>query len=218
VSPPALLGELQKALETIYGVSAPHRVEDFVVEAKALQALGASALSPEELYVLEDQGAVEIGLYLSPEVLRRLPSLGQQGVRFLEGILPAFSTAAEGVSHFVYLTLQALKDRAVSLLELEVQAEIDKFATSALHLWKEGERHRSAELRQRLFERVGYRGDLSGDEKDRYVTANRLARGYAEFLEDRFLKQGRLEELLRELRRVYRLTASEKMAYLAQRG
>ena len=213
-----MLGELQRALEIIYGVDSPHRVEDFVVEAKTLEALGTRLRAPEELLVLESGGEVEIALYVSPEVMARLPSLGSKGARFLEGLLPAFATAAEGVSHFVYLTAQALKDRAVSLLELEAQAEIDKFATAALHLWKNGDRRRSRELHARLFDQVGYREDLSGDERDRYVTANRLARGYADFLETRFLALGRLEELLRELRKVYRLASFEKLGYMAQRG
>ncbi len=216
--PPAMLAQLQRALEVIYGVTAPHRVEDFIVGQPALAALGAQARAPEELYVVEEKGEVEIGVFISPEVLRRLPLLGAKGARFLEGLLPAFTTAAEGVSHFVYLTLQALKDQTVSLLELEVQAEIDKFATSALHLWREGERHRSPELRVRLFDRVHYRDGLESDERDRYVTANRLARGYARFLESRFLAKGHLEGLLRELRQVYRQAGSEKLGYLAQRG
>jgi hypothetical protein len=135
---------------------------------------------------------------------------------FLDLLLPAFSTAAEGVSHFIYLTLQAVKDRAVSLLELEVQAEVDKFATALLHLWRQGERHHSSELRRRLFERVSYRRELSSEARERYSLANRLARGYASFLERRFILRGCIEGLLRELRCSYRLPSVAKFAHLAQ--
>lgn len=212
-----MLNELQRALEVIYGVSAPHKVESFLIGPGALAKLGARPRGPEELVLVEDGGNLDLGLYISPEVMARLPALGQHGSHsFLEGLLPAFSTAAEGVSHFVYLTLQAVRERAVSLLELEVQAEIDKFATAALHLWKHGERRQSTELRARLFDRVGYRSDLSSEERARYGLANRLARGYAAFLEARFVLPGGLEGLLRELRHSYRLCAVAKLDHLDQ--
>lgn len=214
-----MLAELQRALEIIYRVDAPHPVEDYLVGPGALGQLGARVRASEELLVVEGAGEVELALYVEPGLLDRLPelALGLPG-RFLDQLLPAFAVAAEGVSHFVYFTLQALRDRAVSLLELETQAEVDKFATAVLHLWKHGERRRSAELRARLFDRVGYRPDLSAAERERYLFANRLARGYAAFLESRYVLLGRLEGLLAELRRSYRLPAAAKFAYLAQRG
>jgi hypothetical protein len=43
---------------------------------------------------------------------------------------------AEGVSHFVYLS-SAMLERSVSLLELEAQAEVDKFAICGLLRWGE---------------------------------------------------------------------------------
>ncbi len=213
-----MLNELQDALETIYGIGVPHRVEDFVIDRSHLARLGQTERAPETLYVHEQDGDVDIGLYISPEVMRTLPNLGRRGHELLgvgRGVLPAFTTAIEGVSHFVYLTLQALRERAVSMLELEVQAEIDKFATAVLHLWKQGERQGSGELRARLFDRVSYRADLAPDERNRYVTANRLARGYAAFLEARFIATGQLEGLLRDLRRTYRLASDDKFAWLA---
>lgn len=214
-----MLGELQRALEIIYGVTAPHSVEDFVVDPAALARLGATARAPEELFVVPGADEVELALYVSPDVIARLPDLGRAAMhRFLTDLLPAFTIAIEGVSHFVYLTLQALRSRSVSLLELEAQAEIDKFATSVLHLWKHGERLRSKELRERLFDHVGYRVDLSPEERERYAFANRLARGYSAFLEARFVLRGCLEGLLDELRRTYRLHAEAKLAYLAGRS
>jgi hypothetical protein len=214
-----MLGELQRALEVIYGVTAPARVEDFLLPRAALARLGQAPGASEALLVRQHGDELDVALYVSPEVMARLPSLGADGARgFLDGLLPDFSTATEGVSHFVYLTLQALLDRTVSLLELEVQAEVDKFATALLHLWKHGERRLSPQLRSRLFEQVGYRSELSAQERERYGLANRLARGYARFLDARFVAPGGLEGLLRELRRSYRLRSAEKLEYLGARG
>ena len=214
-----MLRELQRALEIIYGVSAPQPVEDFLVGPAALEGLGVQVRSKEELLVLPGSEALEVGLFLSPEVLARLPELSCEGGTSLLGeLLPSFACAAEGVSHFVYLTVQAMRERRVTLAELEAQAEVDKFATGVLHLWKHGERNRSAQLRERLYDRVGYREDLSAEERHRYGLANRLGRRYASFLESRFVLQGRLEGLLAELRLTWRLPGEDKFARLFAGG
>ena len=134
------------------------------------------------------------------------------------GVLRPLVCATEGVSHFVYLSTRAAAGRPVSLLELEVQAEVDKFALLILHLWRRGLRRMSPALRERLFERVRYHAHLGYDELSRYREANRLGGGYARFLEGRYVEDADLEGLLRELRRSYRLGAAEKLGYLGARG
>ncbi len=207
-----VLRELQRALEIIYGVTAPLDVEGTLVAPTRPGLV-------EELLVRSADDTLEVGLSLGSGVLERLPELSRDAPgTFLGELLPAFAAAAEGVSHFVYLTVHALGDRRVSLLELEAQAEVDKFATGVLHLWRHGERSRSGQLRERLFHRVGYRADLTDDERQRYGFANQLARGYARFLETRFVLSGALEGLLRELRRTWRLPREAKFARLATPG
>ncbi len=105
----------------------------------------------------------------------------------------------------------------MSLLELEVQAEVDKFALLLLHLWRRGLRRMSGALRRRLFERVGYRAHLAADELDRYREANRLGGGYARWLEGRYVQDADIDGLLRELRRTYRRAGRDKIAYLGTR-
>jgi hypothetical protein len=207
-----VLRELQRALEIIYGVSAPLDVDGTLV-------MPARPGLVEELLVRSADDTLEVGLCLGSGVLERLPELSSDlPSAFLGELLPAFAAAAEGVSHFVYLTVHALRDRQVSLLELEAQAEVDKFATGVLHLWKQGERKRSAQLRERLFEQVRYRGDLTSEERERYGFANGLGRGYARFLETRFVLAGCLEGLLAELRQTWRLPREAKFARLAAPG
>ena len=215
-----MLCQIQRALEVIYALSeGEQKVEDYLISPARLARMGVQVRASEELLVVPCADAVELALYVDPAVLSRLPELTADSPgRFLAELLPSFAAAAEGVSHFVYLTWQALREQAVSLLELEAQAEVDKFAAGVLHLWKRGERHGSSELRARLFDRVGYRADLSGPEEARYRFANRLARGYTSFLEARFVLAGRLEALLAELRRTYRMPAADKFAWLAQHG
>lgn len=208
----------QEELEEIYGVCAP-RVGAFLLDREETRAAAGEPRSAELLLVLERDGELALGLWLDEEVRRSLGLSDPHRRRPLlaRRHLGPLACAAEGVSHFVYLSTRAAADRPVSLLELEVQAEVDKFALWVLHLWRRGLRRLSPSLRRRLFERVSYRRHLAADELYRYRTANRLAGGYARWLERRFVARGDAEGLVRELRRTYRRGGSDKLAYLSAR-
>ncbi len=211
---------LQRELEAIYAVEAP-RVEEFLVGRETARAAGRAPRAPEELLVLEEEDGLALGLYLAPGVIAAAAGADPHDPRprlTARGALRDVACAAEGVSHFVYLATRAAAGRRVSLLELEVQAEVDKFALLLLHLWRRGLRRMSAALRRRLFERVRYHAWLATEERARYEEANRLGGGYARWLEGRFIEEADIEGLLRELRLSYRLGGREKIAYLDGRA
>ncbi len=210
----------QEELEAIYGVRAP-RVVDFLVDREAAQASGGDEpRAPEVLLVRESEQGVELGLFLDDDVVRATSSADPHDPRPLltaPSALPRVACAAEGVSHFVYLATRAAVGRPVSLLELEVQAEVDKFALLVLHLWRRGLRRLSPALRRRLFEHVRYHAHLGHEELERDRFANRLGGGYARWLEDRYVDPADVDGLLRELRASYRLGGGEKIGYLSTR-
>lgn len=201
------LDDLQAELEAIYGVRAP-RVRDFLMGLEGARAAGGEPGAPEVLLVLEEPDCLSVGLFIDERVLGAAA----------RGSLSSLACATEGVSHFVYLATRAAAGRPVSLLELEVQGEVDKFALFLLQLWRRGRRRMSPALRRRLFERVAYREHLEGEEVERYRTANRLGGSYARWLEGRFVEGADLDGLLRELRASYRLGAGEKLGYLGSRA
>jgi hypothetical protein len=198
---------LQSALQAIHGVEAP-RAEAFLMGREAAGAAGHVPRAPEALLVLEEGDQLSLGLVIDDEVVRGAA----------RGELAALAYAVEGVSHFVYLATRAARGQRTSLLELEVQAEVDKFALLVLALWRRGRRCRSPALRRRLFEEVAWRDHLASDELSRYREANRLGGGYARWLEGRFVDGADAEGLLRELRRSYRLAGGEKLGYLGTRA
>ncbi len=214
------LAYFQSELETIYGVRAP-RVREYLLGREGARAAGAEPRAPEELLVREEAEGLALGLFLDESVLAAAGAADPHHPRpqlTRRGRLGALACAAEGVSHFVYLATRAQAGRPVSLLELEVQAEVDKFALLVLHLWRRGLRRMSPALRRRLFERVRYRAHLGAEELERYHTANRLGGAYARWLEDRYVDEADIDGLLRELRASYRLGGGEKIGYLGSKA
>jgi hypothetical protein len=93
----------------------------------------------------------------------------------------------------------------LSLLELELQAEVDKYVLLS-DLYGEDGMHRL------LFEQFLYRSGMSRRLRERYKSANRLAGKYCHKLEKDFIRRGRTVEMLNELRRFCRKTQREKIA------
>jgi hypothetical protein len=216
-----IVDHLQRQLEGIYGFATAHRASAFLVKRDDLERFGTKIAAQEELFLLEHDGALEVGLYLDPLLLARLSGAdpqGRSGLTLVTAELPAFSTVAEGVSHFVYVLRCAAQGREVSRLELELQAEVDKFAVATLHLWGRGLRHRVGALCGRLFGAYTLRAGLTSEEALRYRTANQLAFDFARFLLARYVVPGRLDGFLRELRELYGRAGMDKRHHVLARA
>ena len=202
------LAQLQRLLQSVHGVSAAP-VEDFLVGKE--RAAGAEQ---EALLVSENGEELRIGLFLAEPVLAQLSRASSEP--WTHERLSGFCAAAEGVSHFLYLAHRAGQGGQVSQLELEAQGELDKYLAVVLQLWATGRRSASKALRHRLFDRSVLKPGLAAAERDRYRLASALGAACAHALEARYVLAGRLDALLREVRRLYRLSGGEKFSALAQ--
>lgn len=206
-----VLGALQDDLEAIYGVTAPLAVGDVALDREVWRRLSSSGVS-EELVVVEADDSLEIGLFVDDAVVHEL-SRPHRG--WTHNRLSAHCQAVEGVSHFLYVSHRAQQNRPVSHLELELQAEIDKFVTVVLALWRAGRKEAAGELRHRLFESVSFHEHLDSQQRETYQKANGLAHLYCRFLENRYVMRNSIEGLFGDLRRMYRLGAAEKLSHAA---
>lgn len=208
------LSELQRHLEGLYRVPLEHDVQDFLITdaelARQLDTSNGARNAPEKLLVQQEEDELGIALYLEAEVLERLDNHNPLECLH-EDNLEAFLLALEGVSHFVYLTWNAEQRKGVTLLELEMQAEVDKYVLSALLLRAQSERHLSPRLHSRLFDQVAYDDNLSDEERTRYHDANHYAGRYCRQLEHRYGRNYAGHESLAELRRFYRLPQGDKI-------
>jgi len=206
----SVLARLQRGLETLYRVETHLPIDDFLVDAETRDAtLGAGARLPrEQLVIQQHEGELAMALFVDGEALSNLerhdPSDRLDHRNFTD-----FCLAVEGVSHFVYLALCAAGDRSVSQLELELQAEVDKYACCLLLAG------RDPALRRRLYGDVQFADDLDPEERARYQAANAEADRYAAALDRRFVQADRTDALLAELRRFYRMALADKLGRIA---
>jgi hypothetical protein len=215
-----LLSRLQRLIGGIYDVSVAHDVYDFLVtDRQRLPAAARGGTAEEELIVAEPaDGGDEVGLslYLDPALLSRL-TREDPLVRLHGGNVADWCTALEGVSHFLYLAWNAGHDKPVSLLELEMQAEVDKYVASYWLLRRQFPDRFPAELLRLLFERTRIDPRLAAGREDLYREASRYAEKFCRRLEQslRGAREGRSEaRVLAELRRFYRLTNARKVAHI----
>jgi hypothetical protein len=101
----------------------------------------------------------------------------------------------------------------VSLLELELQAEVDKYAVATCLFMQQGRGGFHAGLHRRLFSCVGYLPSLERAARQRYSEANRGAARFCRRNDERFLSCRRpsVAGWLIALRGLYRCGHHEKL-------
>lgn len=210
------LNQIQNHLERLYEVSVGPRVEDYLMsEQQMLQtvaAAGTPRVIPEQLFVQQDGDDLALSLYLDAAIVERLQTSDPQDPIAAENLVD-FCTALEGVSHFLYVVWKTGQQRRVTLLELEIQAEVDKFITLAKVLGRQQGSLPSG-LRQWLFDSVSFDPALDGPSLLRYQDANRYAARFCSQLEQLIHSAGGAR-LLREARRFYRLGQQDKLQHIA---
>ncbi|MCC6302510.1 MAG: hypothetical protein IT489_06895 [Gammaproteobacteria bacterium] len=216
--PASCLRALQRHLERIYeiDVSRDCEVDRFLITdaglAGALEGEASARALPEKLLVWEQAGELHVSLYLDPAVLEVLSSNDPiHGLN--DDNLAAFWSALEGVSHFLYLVWNARHGRGISLFELELQAEVDKFVAAVFLLARQRRRRVPRDLHEHLFARPVFDPRLVGGEWRRYRHANHFAGLYCARLRRRYLAN-RGPGLVRDLRRFYRLTHRHKLDHI----
>jgi len=211
-----ILGRMQSMLARLYDAPVAHDVEDYLVTDRAtLHALigpQADAASDEQVIVVDEGSEVRVGLFLDQQVIDRLDR-HDPTTRLDDGNLADYCTALEGVSHFHYLAWSVARDREVSLLELELQADVDKYASALTLMTQQRGGSFPGALHEQLFHRVSYLPQLGEESRRRYEEANRHAARFCRSLEEKFLRRrrSRPEAWIGELRRFFRCGHQEKV-------
>ena len=198
-------------LHELYALDVGYAVSDFLITDAALAgSLDAGGRKVDEkLLIAEANGEADVALYLESELLERLER-NDPLTRLDRDNLADFWSALEGVSHFTYYAWNAARDKSVSLFELELQAEVDKFVTTATLLREQTGRAPRA-LHTWLFDAPTFAAELDDDERERYRRANRYAAKYCSRLSPALAGAAAVR---RELRHFYRLSQTFKLAHI----
>jgi hypothetical protein len=192
----ALASRIQRGLENLYRLDRAADVDAFMTHARDGER--------EALLVRESEDG-----YL--ELMVRVPRLTEGTIDVDDGsALDPVLQIIEGVSHFVYLADRAGQQREATQLELELQAEVDKYVVLAASLGKFDE-DTSRRLRERLYDEIAYVHDADTEEGERYRVANGYARRFTGRLERDYVSRARFGELREELRRFFHMGQGEKL-------
>ena len=202
---PSKLDRIYRGLEALYQTSTGVSPSEMLIPFERGDA------TPREVLIARqsEDGDLEVGLALDAGTLSLLENSSVEdslGDEQLGHTLPVL----EGLSHLVYLAEAARQERPISGLELETQAEVDKFAICILHRWRSA-RDDFDPLLQRLyyrFEMAPMREDL----QQRYEQANRTALGFSRSLR-RHVHTGSIGDFRQALRRFWHAPMSRKREY-----
>lgn len=183
------LRQLQQRLEALYGLEAGPHVCGFV-------RLDPSCAHETVLARVGEDAALELLLLLPESIDADAPPTSDEHLQLIEG-----------TSHFVHLSERARTELPTTELELELQAEVDKFALlRARHLGAD-----LSELHRWLFEQVTFLHPEESTRGARYRLANDLAAR----LWARLVERGDEAFTRQLLYRFYRLGQAEKLSLIA---
>ncbi len=215
-----LISDLQQQLSAFYETPVEHCVTDFLVtDARIASLLAADCASDdkrERLLLRQSGDYLDVSLYIDQEILNALADEDPYD-RLTSNNLNDFLVALEGVSHFNYLLWNAVHEKPVTQLELELQAEVDKFVTTTMLLADQGAARALETFHFALFTNVSFDAGLSERDEMRYREANRYAAKYCDGLNRRFGHRHREPSFINELRRFYRMPQNDKIKRIEAR-
>lgn len=208
-----ILRGLQRAVEQLYEVRTDLDVGSYVVDSETREQLpGARPGLPEQLFVRTSGDAIEMALYVEPTIVSDL-ARDHPRQNLHAGNIENFCVALEGVSHFVFLAWRAQVEWPVTALELEIQAEVDKFILSWMWMVEQGRPllGTGQALQKQLFEKFELHDDVPNDEVDRYKVATQAAKRFCARLMAKHGRDYKANRLQADARQYFRQGLPEKL-------
>lgn len=207
-----MLDSILHHIDRVYVLDLNVDIRDFLVSRETCARLGAD---PGRGSVLVKQVAgeeIELGLYIGEDDLERLTEVDLASSTISASSFELLLLAIEEVSHFAYLAFSASREKRVTELELELQAEVDKFVTFALLHASRNQGRVPRDLLDWTFSDFAIRRDLDFERRERYAAASSLASRYCSYVvQSAFESDSGLAPLLAELRTFYRLSQRGKI-------
>ena len=206
-----IIERLCQLLTTLYNLHNVPDIRSYLLSQPphaqaATVVLGNRRAWREALFVRKAGDTLELGLYIDPTMVTHLEESSPCD------LADDLGCVAEGVSHFLYIIDRYQQERSLSVLELELQGEVDKFLVRGL-LSLETEGRIPIDLFERQFLSTHYDPHLSETERECYETASHFAAKHCHRLRECFFpyRPGRLVE---EARTFFAKNLQEKLGRL----
>ena len=210
-----MLSQLQEHLTNIYRVDPGYDVNDFLITDPIIaEILGKGSMireTEESVLLQEDEDGLALSVFLDSAMLSRLKDANPLQELQVDQLKDLW-TVLEGISHFNYIAWRARNNRCVSLLELEMQGEVDKFVSTFFLALDQEDSELAVNMHGWLFDDVRFNPRLSRDQHERYATANNYAARFCHGIRKRLARNSR--EGLHELRHFYRLSQRDKISHI----
>jgi hypothetical protein len=215
-----LVKTIQQQFQSIYQLPQDLSIEDFLINQKTLETaqeercdLISTARHRGFMLLFTEGEELHVGIYLHNQLIDNLrkhnPLLGLH-----EKNIDDFCILIEEVSHFLYTTWKARHDIKITKLEIELQAEVDKFILCSLYRAQNPDPTYRLPLIELLFEDYQLEKNLSEESQQRYHTASRLARHYCNFLDRHFINDKHIPQMIKEIRQFYRFSQTDKISHI----
>lgn len=201
-----LVNTLQGELQQIYEIYTDEKISDYINSSSLLtKEYCAQSNINETVLLLERDDCIDISVIFNEHIIELL-----EHNKLSKFNLESFCYLLEGISHFLYLVHNCHHDKKVTMIEMELQAEIDKF----IYLSMLNHSMDKNDLHALLFSDITYVSSLSTECKQRYETANFYAAKYTHYILRNFHASNINSSLKKELRRFYRMTLQDKMHHI----
>ena len=212
---PAVLRALQGGLESMYRVETDLDVCDFLVGGEERDALQVERAPREQLLIRRDDDGLQLGLFVDERTLENL-AMRDPRRRLDAQNLQDFLLAIEGVSHFVYLVHRARQERPVSAVELELQAEVDKYLVALLVSWNQTGEPPARPARAAVRATFASPGTCRARSASATSWPTPPPTNTRRRSRQRFVRTRAVDDMLGEVRRFYRKGLAEKLEYISQ--
>lgn len=207
-----MIEAIQQHLTTLYDLPHAEDVRRFLINEETFltftqkHGLQANNIDEQLLLIPDYHGdTVDVGLYFRGDILENLRrhrpdcALDDRNAR-------DFFIAVEGVSHFLLIDHRSRHDFVCTALEMEMQAEIDKFLTAYFYRRSQSAAENCGrEIFDAIFENFQLRENLAAEEAERYRIASDVAKRFCHRLLKHHLEpKADWQKVLKFLRLFYR--------------
>jgi len=162
-----ILLQVDSRLKKINGIQHSWQVEDFVMPTET-----------ENTLLISERGEdADLAICLQKDLLDELSGLSFPNDFSLK-VFPRVSLLVEELSHFHFYCVNATHQRKISALEMEVQAEVDKFSFALDCLEEMNLRNLEDDVFGILFNQLQLGPWVKSEERSRYQEAHQIARAF----------------------------------------